>query len=265
MTRKVSVVIEKDEAVLRILLDRPGRKNALDVDAIAQVVGSLESAATDETLRAVYIGSTGDDFCSGADWVAANQGEQKPRTGSIQRRVPLQAHRLVELLTAIQLPVVCGVRGWASGLGFQIALAADFAVAAEDACFWEPFLDRGFSPDSGATWLLPRLVGLSRAKELLLLGRKLTGLEAAEWGLILKAVPAADLDVHVGELVDKLASGPTVAIGLTKRSLHRNLTSNLVEAMEVESVALELASRTIDFREGLAAFAERRQPEFGGR
>ena len=112
---------------------------------------------------------------------------------------------------------MCAVRGWAAGLGCQIALAADFTVAAESSRFWEPFLRRGFSPDSGATWLLPRLVGVARAKELLLLGRELSGAEAAGWGLIHRAVPDDELDAAVDELVAELAGAPTVALGLTKR------------------------------------------------
>ena len=165
----------------------------------------------------------------------------------------------------MQLPVVCAVRGWAAGLGCQIALAADFTVAAEASRFWEPFLRRGFSPDSGATWLLPRLVGVARAKELLLLGRELSGAEAARWGLIHRAVPDEQLDGAVDELVAELAGAPTVALGLTKRAIHRALESSLAEAMETEANALELSSRTADFKEGLAAFREGRAPRFEGR
>jgi 2-(1,2-epoxy-1,2-dihydrophenyl)acetyl-CoA isomerase len=165
----------------------------------------------------------------------------------------------------VQLPVVCGVRGWVAGLGCQLALAADFTIAAESSRFWEPFLHRGFSPDSGATWLLPRLVGVARAKELLLLGRELSGAEAAQWGLIHRAVHDAELDAAVDELVAELASGPTVAFGLTKRCIHRALESSLAEAMEAEANALELSSRTADFREGLAAFKDGRPPSFEGR
>jgi 2-(1,2-epoxy-1,2-dihydrophenyl)acetyl-CoA isomerase len=160
---------------------------------------------------------------------------------------------------------VCAVRGWAAGLGCQIALAADFTVAAESSRFWEPFLQRGFSPDSGATWLLPRLVGVARAKELLLLGRELSGREAAEWGLIHRAVPDEQLDDAVDELVERLASAPTVAFGLTKRCIHRSLESSLGEAMEAEANALELSSRSADFKEGLAAFGESRPPRFEGK
>ena len=260
------VSIQDADGVLTIVLDRPARKNAMSVAGITDVIRVLESAAVDDSLRVVVLRGTGDDFCAGADWVARNTaGGARPRTGSVQRRTPLQAHRLIELLAEVQLPVVCVVRGWAAGLGCQLALAADFTVAAESSRFWEPFLDRGFSPDSGATWLLPRLVGLTRAKELLFLGRKLTGAEAAEWGLIHRAVPDAEVDREVAGLVERLAHAPTVALGLTKRCLHRALDGGLREAMDAESQALELSSRTTDFKEGLAAFRESRTPHFQGR
>jgi 2-(1,2-epoxy-1,2-dihydrophenyl)acetyl-CoA isomerase len=178
--------------------------------------------------------------------------------------VPLQAHRLIELLTALQLPVVCAVRGWASGLGFQLALAADFTIAAESACFWEPFVERGFSADSGASWLLPRLVGVARAKELLLLGRKLSGAEAAAWGIIHRAVPDGEVESATAALVEKLAGAATVAVGLTKSCIHRSLETGLADAMQNEALALELSSRTADFKEGLLAFKERRPARFTG-
>lgn len=260
------VAIGAVDGVLRIRLDRPARKNALDVAAIDRVVGALESAAVDDALRVVVLSGTGDDFCAGADWVATNAaGAPRPRTGSIQRRTPVQAHRVIALLVELQLPVVCRVQGWAAGLGCQLALAADFTVAADTSRFWEPFLRRGFSPDSGATWLLPRLVGVARAKELLLLGRELSGADAAAWGLIHRAVPDEQLDATVDELVAELAAAPTVALGLTKRCIHRALESGLTAAMEAEANALELSSRTGDFQEGLAAFRESRAPDFEGR
>jgi 2-(1,2-epoxy-1,2-dihydrophenyl)acetyl-CoA isomerase len=259
------IVLASRDGVLRITLDRPARKNSLDVAAVRRIVGALEAAATDDSLRVVVLAANGPDFCSGADWVASNAAGQRPRTGSLQRRTALQAHRLIELLREIQLPVVCGVRGWAAGLGFQLALAADFAIAAETATFWEPFVERGFSPDSGATWLLPRLVGVARAKELLLLGRRLGGAEAAAWGLIHRAVPDGELDSAVAELTARLAAGPTVALGLTKRCLQRSLETGLGEAMEGEAFALELSSRSGDFKEGLLAFQEKRAAKFEGR
>jgi 2-(1,2-epoxy-1,2-dihydrophenyl)acetyl-CoA isomerase len=259
------VAIESRDGVLRITLDRPSRKNSLDVATVSRIITALEAAATDDSLRVVLLSGRGSDFCAGADWVASNAGGAKPRTGSLQRRTSLQAHRLIELLRGIQLPVVCAVRGWACGLGFQLALAADFTIASDSATFWEPFVERGFSADSGSTWLLPRLIGVARAKELLLLGRKVSGAEAAAWGVLHRAVPDDELEAAATALVGELADSATVALGLTKRCLHRSLETGLVDAMENESFALELSSRSADFKEGLLAFKERRKARFEGR
>ena len=252
--------------VLRVELNRPERQNALNREAVGTLVDVLEDASTDDGLRAIFISGRGDNFCSGADWVAANSDhDQRPRAGSLQRRTPLQAHRIIELLMNVQLPVVCAVQGWAAGLGCQIALASDFVVAAESSRFWEPFLTRGFTPDSGSTWLVPRLIGVARAREFLMLGRELSGTEAASIGLIHRAVPDPDLDATAARLVGELAGGATVALGLTKRCINRSLQSGLVEAMENESFALEISSRSQDFKEGLLAFREHRAADFRGR
>jgi 2-(1,2-epoxy-1,2-dihydrophenyl)acetyl-CoA isomerase len=260
------VVIEVDGPVLRVVIDRPSRKGSLDPAAVRRVVEALESAATDDSLRVVLLTSAGADFCTGSDVVAANPaGGEKPRPGSLQRRTALQAHRLIAVIMELQLPVVCAVRGWAAGLGCQLALAADFTIATETANFWLPFTKRGFTPDSGSTWLIPRLIGVARAKELLMLGRPVTGSDAAAWGMIHRAVPAPDLDAAADKLVSELAAAATVAVGLTKRSIHSALDGGIVDAMADEAMALELSSRTADFREGLAAFRDRRDPSFEGR
>jgi 2-(1,2-epoxy-1,2-dihydrophenyl)acetyl-CoA isomerase len=261
-----SVTACRDGAVLRITLDRPSRRNSLTPFMIETLVGALTDAAADDTLRAIHIRSAGNDFCAGADWVATNSaGAPRPRTGDLVRRIPHAAHRVIELVGGIQLPVVCSVRGWAAGIGCNLALAADFTVAAADAVFWEPFVERGFSPDSGSTWLLPRLVGLARARRMLLLGEKVSGADAADWGLIHQAVSPAELDDAVDELVTRLACGPTVAIGLAKQALSFGQDATLGQAMTQELFNLELSCRTSDFKEGLEAFRQRRTPKFQGR
>jgi 2-(1,2-epoxy-1,2-dihydrophenyl)acetyl-CoA isomerase len=265
----MSVHAHLDErSVLTLRLDRPEKRNAIDDVMMLALIAALETAATDGT-RVIVLEGTGEHFCGGADIVARNTpsatSDQKPRTGSIQRRLPNQAHRLIPLLCQVQVPVVCKVRGWAAGIGFQIALASDFTIAADDARFWEPFSERGFTPDSGATWLLPRRVGDVRARELLLLGRALSGSEAAEWRAIHQAVPEPDLDASVADVVGRLASGPTVALGLTKWLLDAGASAPLDSHLANEAFALELSSRSEDFREGLAAFREKRAPRFEGK
>ncbi|MBI3224207.1 MAG: enoyl-CoA hydratase/isomerase family protein [Mycolicibacterium cosmeticum] len=254
-----------DNAVLRITLDRPDRRNSLSHSMIDELVALLSTAAYDDSLRAIALTGTGDDFCAGADWVATNSEGRRPRTGDLVRRIPHTANRLVELIATIQLPVVCTVRGWAVGLGCNLALAADFTIADRAATLWEPFVERGFSPDSGATWLLPRLAGVARAKRMLLLGEKVTGADAADWGLIHAAVAADELDDAADELVRRLASGPTVAIGLAKQAIAYGQGATLPQAMNQELANLELSCRTADFKEGLAAFRDRRDPDFSGR
>ncbi|MEO3783691.1 enoyl-CoA hydratase-related protein [Actinocorallia sp. B10E7] len=271
MTRHASVpgldVETDDTGVLRLVLNRPGRRNALDDTSMEGLIRTLEAASTDDGLRAILLTGAGDDFCSGFDIIGRNKrGEDaaRPRTGSIQRRMPVQANRLIPLLLEIQLPVVCAVRGWAVGIGAQLALASDFTVAAEDAVFWYPFLRRGFTPDSGSTWLLPRVVGAARARELLMLDRRFDGVEAAEWGIAYKAVPSDEVAEAAEALAAGLAAGPTVALGLTKSLLASAPDHDLRRHLGDEAYAMELSSRSPDFREGMKAFVERRAPEFGG-
>jgi 2-(1,2-epoxy-1,2-dihydrophenyl)acetyl-CoA isomerase len=257
--------VELREGVLTLRLARPDKRNALNDTMVYAAIDAIDLAGRDEAVRAILLTSEGEHFCSGFDWVARNAEGGKPRVGSIQRRLPSQAHRLIPLLCTVQLPVVCAVRGWAAGIGLNLALAADFTVAAEDARFWAPFVDRGFTPDSGNTWLLPRRIGEVRAREMIHLGRVVEGAEAAEWQMIHRAVPAAEVDAAAGELVATLAKSATVGLGLAKWLLHVGATTPLDEHLRNEAFAMELSSRSEDFREGLKAFGEKRAPEFGGR
>lgn len=255
-----------DAGVLRLVLDRPEKRNALSDDMVLGLTEAIDLAGRDERVRVIELRSSGDHFCGGADIVARNaSGGGRPRVGSIQRRLPSLAHRLIPAVLSVQVPVVCAVRGWAAGIGCQLALASDFTVAVDDARLWEPFAERGFTPDSGATWLLPRLGGPVLARRMLLLGEPLSGREAADVGLIHAACDGEALDGRVAEVVDRLRSGPTVALGLTKQLLLSGSTANLTDQLQDEAFALELSSRSEDFREGLAAFRDKRAPTFEGR
>jgi 2-(1,2-epoxy-1,2-dihydrophenyl)acetyl-CoA isomerase len=258
--------VEVRDAVLHLTIDRPSHRNALTDESMGALIRSIEAASTDDEVRAVLLAGHGDDFCSGFDIVGRNADrDHRPRTGSIQRRLPVQANRLITLLLEVQLPVVAAVTGWAVGIGAQLALVSDFAVTAHDARFWYPFLDRGFTPDSGSTWLLPRVVGRARARELLILGRRLSGDEAVDWGLAHVAVEAGDVADTAQQLVERLAHGATAAIGLTKALLNAAENQDLARQLGDEAFAMELSSRSPDFREGLLAFSEKRKPNFGGR
>jgi 2-(1,2-epoxy-1,2-dihydrophenyl)acetyl-CoA isomerase len=260
------LLAETTGGVLRLTLDRAEKRNAIDDAMMLGLIEALEAANQDEAVRAILLRGSGDHFCSGADIVARNAPTgERPRVGSIQRRVPSLAHRLIPLVCRVQVPVVCAVRGYAGGIGLHLAVAADFTIVADDATLWEPFGQRGFTPDSGGTWLLPRRIGPTRARELLLLGRRLTGQEAAEWHLVHQAVPAADVASAADALAAQLAAGPTVALGLTKWLLHEGEARALEAHRADEEFALSLSSRSDDFREGLKAFSEKRDPDFRGR
>jgi len=255
-----------DTGVLRVTLDRPAQRNSM-VDTMGLAfIDHLVAAGQDERVRVVLLDSSGDDFCAGSDLTAKNAPTgTRPRVGSIQRRLPSTMHRLIQLLLETQVPVVAAVRGWAAGLGFHMAMASDFCFASKTARFWEPFIARGFTPDSGATWLLPRLVGLTRARQLLMLGREISGIEAAEYNLIHAAVEDGEVQAEAEALARQLASAPTTAVGLTKWLLANSTDTPLVAQLRNEAFALELSSRSEDFREGLAAFREKRDPKFKGR
>ncbi len=254
-------------SILEIALDRPEKRNAMNDGMIRGLADVVEAAGRDDRVRVIELRGAGDHFCTGADILARNPaGEQaRPKVGGMQRRLPTGAHRLIPTLLSVQVPVVCVVRGWAAGLGLHLAAAADFTLASTDARFWEPFSERGFTPDSAGTWLLPRLVGVVRARELLLLGRAIDGVEAVAWGLIHAAHPTEDLDREAAALVARLAGGATVTLGLTKWLLLAGHDSTLEDQLRHEAFALELSSRSDDFREGIAAFRDKRPPEFTGR
>jgi len=263
-----SVAVDHDGSVLRLTLSRPEKRNAIDDEMMSTLIGSIDAAGRDESVRVIVIDGEGDHFCSGADVVARNapgSSDKRPRVGSIQRRLPAQANRLIPLIVNTQTPVVCVVQGWTAGIGLNLALAADICVAASDTRFWAPFVGRGFTPDSGATWLLTRRIGEVRARDMLLLGRVVSGSEAAEWNMIHRAVPTDGLAAAADEVIAALAEGPTVALGLTKWLTHSAWSQPLEQHLRDEAFGMELSSRSEDFREGLAAFREKRDPQYRGR
>lgn len=259
------LVVEHDDGVLRLRLDRPDRRNAVTDDMVLALIETIEAAGSDEAVRVIALTGSGEHFCSGFDLGLRGQSDTKPRAGATQRQMRFHVNRLIPTMLETQTPIVTAATGYVIGLGLNLVLASDFAVVADDARLRAPFTGMGFTPDSGASWLIPRLVGVARAKELLLLSREITGLEAAEWGLVHRAAPERSVPAVAAELVGELAAAATVAVGLTKLLVQRSLTVDLERHLADEALAIELSSRSDDFQEFARARKERRDPDFEGR
>ena len=259
------LAVAVDGPVLRIRFDRPERHNALTDDTVAATIAAIERASEDDDVRVIALSGSGADFCSGFDLGTRGRPAVKPRTGATQRQLRNGVNRLVTTMLETQTPIVAAATGHVIGLGVALLLVSDFAVVADDARLRTPFTTMGFTPDSGTSWLLPRMVGVARAKELLLLGREISGAQAAEWGLVSRSVPAAGVALAAEELVAELARSATVAVGLAKLLVHRGLTLDLERQLADEALAIELSSRSDDFAEHWRARREKRKPDFTGR
>ncbi len=259
------LTLAREGEVLQLSFDRPARRNSLTDPIVYALTDTVDAAASDESVRVIHLQGEGDHFCSGFDLAERTPGPDRPRVGSVHRRMNSHVNRLIPAMLSCQTPIVCTARGWVIGLGLDILLASDFAVVADDARLWAPFTTFGFTPDSGATWLIPRLAGVARAREMLMLGEKVSGAEAASWNLVHRAVSVSELDAVSKELVNRLAGAPTVAVGLTKLLIHRGLTADLTSHMADEAWAMEVSSRSDDFKEYGQASKEKREPRFTGR
>jgi 2-(1,2-epoxy-1,2-dihydrophenyl)acetyl-CoA isomerase len=260
-----AVEVRDDDAIRRITLDRPEKRNALTTAMFDAVADAVEEAVADDRVRVVVVRGRGDHFCSGAEIGGGAGAAEKPRAGHLQRSLRASPHRMIRTLHEAEIPIVTGVQGYAAGIGLALALAGDHVVAARSARCWVPFVPRGFTPDSGTTYLLPRLIGITRAKEMILRGREVDGETAAAWGLVSQVVDDDALDDAVEAVAREFAAGPTVALGLARHLMHENATADLADALEREALTEELAIRSDDFKEGMRAFAQRRDPDYTGR
>jgi 2-(1,2-epoxy-1,2-dihydrophenyl)acetyl-CoA isomerase len=256
--------VSDDGAVAVVTLDKPSVGNAIDADTAAALAVTFdELSAGRRSARAVLLRSEGRHFCTGADLRAAGTG-QRPVNGDVLRGLAAGFHKMVSSVFHCRLPVIAAVHGTAQGAGLHLALAADFVIAGERATFRDPFTERGFSVDTGGSWLLPRLIGLTRAKRFLYMAEEIDAATALEWGLIDELVADADLYGIARRRASALAARPTQALAATKRLLHDSATANLDAALHAEAMAIELTMRSKDFKEGMAAFSERRPPKFTG-
>jgi 2-(1,2-epoxy-1,2-dihydrophenyl)acetyl-CoA isomerase len=255
--------------VARVTLDRPEAKNALSVEMRDDLVRVVRQHRADPAVRALLITGTGDAFCAGMDLGASTvnrAGSEGFDTRSTSEALRVGVQALVRELWELDKPTVAAVNGVAVGPGAHIALACDFVLVHERTRFMWSFARWGLVVDAGGAYLLPRLVGLARAKAMVLLGEGCTGDEAVRDGLAYKCVPDPDaLATEATTLAARLAAGPTRALGLSKVLLNRSMETDLPTALELEGAFQSLATTSGDLAEGMAAFREKRDPDFTGR
>jgi 2-(1,2-epoxy-1,2-dihydrophenyl)acetyl-CoA isomerase len=254
-----------DGGVLWITLNRPDVKNALTPDQRDEIIASLEAASDDPSVRAIVISGSGGSFCSGADLRASRPATRDRVQGDIARVIATGAQRLIAAILDCEKPVIASVDGVAAGIGAHMALACDLVIASEEARFIEVFVRRGLVPDGGGAYLLVRLIGPQKAKELIFFGGDVNAKDAREMGLVNCVVPASELEAATTEWATRLASGPTRTIALAKKLINGAHDVDRAAAFSDEAWAQELNMGTEDAQEGVKSFIERREPDFKGR
>lgn len=254
-----ALLLRIEAGVLWLTLNRPAVRNALDDDLRTRLFAEVRRAALDPAVRAVVIRGAGGAFCSGADLAQLGIGAEG--TAAMLER----GREIVTALAELPMPVVAAVQGPAAGAGFSLALACDLIVADDTAVFHPVFSKVGLAPDWAFTHWFVRTVGLHRAKDILLTGRSLPASEAHDLGLVARCWPSEEFDTNLKAFAESLASGPTVALGATKRLLNEAVETNLAGSLTAEAYAALYVTGTADHAEAVAAFEDRRPPQFEGR
>ncbi len=260
-----TMLYEQKDGVAVITLSRPHVLNAANGTMLQELNQVIQQIKTDAAVRAVILTGAGRGFCSGADLANLGAGVDPQNPVHVRDWVHQHVNPIVQGIMEMEKPWVAAVNGAAAGAGCHLALACDLVVMAEEAYFYWAFTRRGLIVDVGGLYLLPRLVGLHKAKELAFLPEKIYGPQALELGLINKVVPTAELMKTVRDWAQKLAQGPTKALGWTKLGMNRGLSMNLEDVLAYEAQAQGLAVQTEDVREGVRAFLEKREPKFQGK
>jgi 2-(1,2-epoxy-1,2-dihydrophenyl)acetyl-CoA isomerase len=251
--------VDREGPRATVTIRNPERRNAIDTAACEELAGHLRSLAAADDVRVVVLRGAGAHFCSGIDLAGGFDGD------GVAAELETGLHAVARALVRAPVPTVAAVRGNAEGAGAAIATACDFVYAEASAEFGWGFTNIGLAPDTGATYVLPRLVGVRRALDLLVTGRRIDAATAAEWGIATETVPDAEFEAIVDERTAMLAARPTAAVGELKRLVYRGTHRSLEETLRGEARAQERLVRTDDFAEGVAAFFADRDPEFTGR
>jgi 2-(1,2-epoxy-1,2-dihydrophenyl)acetyl-CoA isomerase len=254
-----TVLVERSNHVVTVTLNRPEKKNAINDVMWGDLLDAFQDVERRPEDRVMVLTGSGGAFCSGADLTGSGSSGAGPLAGMRRvGRVALALHRLHK-------PTIAKVEGVAAGAGCNMALACDLIVASEEARFSEIFARRGLSIDFGGSWLLPRLVGLHKAKELALFADVISAREAAEFGIVNRVVPSGELDAFVGDWAARLTAGPPIALSLTKSMLNNGFNVSFEQAVEDEARSQTVNVGTADAAEALEAFIQKRPPRFEGR
>jgi 2-(1,2-epoxy-1,2-dihydrophenyl)acetyl-CoA isomerase len=259
-----TIVFDVSAGASSLTLNRPDRLNSFTVQMHGEVADALTRVETDASIRALLITGAGRGFCAGQDLgdrAVSPGGEAVDLGDSVERFY----NPLIRRLVALPKPVVCAVNGVAAGAGANIALACDIVLAAKSAKFIESFANIGLIPDSGGSWMLPRLAGQARALGMALTGQSIGAEQAETWGLIWKCVEDDQLMAEAGALVAKFAAGATRGLAETKRLIRSSWSRTLDEELDLQRDVMRDLGRSDDYREGVAAFTQKRPPKFTGR
>jgi enoyl-CoA hydratase/carnithine racemase len=255
-----NLLVERDGGVVTLTLNRPDKMNAITGEMWGELRDVFDEVATRAADRVLVITGSGRGFCGGADLVDAGM----PRTPGLRLEHMRGVGRSAAALRAISKPTVAKVNGVAAGAGLNLALGCDLVIASDAARFSEIFVQRGLSIDYGGSWLLPRLIGIQKAKELAFLADVISAADAERIGIVNRVVPAGELDATVDEIVQRLLRMAPVALSQTKRLLDQAFSVSFAEAVEAEAMAQVVNLGTADVNEAVRAFTEKRDPQFTG-
>ncbi|MFK3740267.1 2-(1,2-epoxy-1,2-dihydrophenyl)acetyl-CoA isomerase PaaG [Massilia sp. TN1-12] len=252
-----------ESGIATLTLNRPERLNSFTKQMHEEVRAALDLVKTDKSVRVLLLTGAGRGFCAGQD---LNDRAVEPGAPGVDLGESVEQYYapLVMTLRTLPLPVICAVNGVAAGAGANLALACDIVLAAQSASFIEAFCKLGLIPDTGGTWMLPRLVGPARAMGMALLGERLSAEKAEEWGLIWRCVPDEALMLQARALAEHFAAAPTRGLAYTKQAMLASATNTLEQQLALEGRMMRELGYSHDYREGVAAFIEKRQPQFKG-
>ena len=259
-----TIKFERENNIGVITLNRPNNLNAINYKMICEYVNAMEMIRDDNGIRAVIVTGAGKGFCSGADLSSPDMPFNVMKPGGMREYVQSHLQRMGTSMIELEKPIVGAINGMAAGAGCNLALSSDIIIASDEARFSQIFAKRGLVPDVGGMFMLPRLVGMAKAKELMFTGDIIDAEEAYRIGMINRVVLAGELMKEARDFAIKLANGPTKSIGMTKRMLNKAFESDLRTVLDYEASAQGIAVSTKDAKEGVSSFLQKREPRFKG-